>query len=175
VRTRRPRPLALAAGLLLAGVAVLAVVGLAALAESGSHPLGPAISSALEDAQPAAAPFTGRRGIRLAVGGRCLRLVASVTVAERQAGLRHVRDLGPYDGMLFVDETSSRSAFTMQDTLVPLDLGLYDAAGRPVETHALVPCPASANRCPITTPRRGYRLAIEAPGGSLPSGALGGC
>jgi uncharacterized membrane protein (UPF0127 family) len=171
----KPRPLALAAGLLVAGGVLFAILGIVALGGGGSHPLGPAVTAALRDAQPAASPFTGHRGVRLAVGGRCLRLVVSVTPDERRTGLRHVRDLGPYDGMLFVDDTSSRTAFTMQDTVVPLDLGLYDAEGRPVERHALVPCPASATRCPVTVPRDEYRLAVEAPAGGLPSGAVTGC
>lgn len=171
----RPRPLVIAAGLLVAGGLVFALVGALALSGGGSRPISPAIASALERAQPAAAPFTGHRGIRLAVGARCLRLVVALTVDERRAGLRGVRDLGPYDGMFFVDGRDSRIAFTMEGTTIPLDLGLYDADGRPVEQHRLVPCPASVKRCPVTTPRREYRLAIEAPSGTLPGGALTGC
>lgn len=170
------RPLTVAAGLLLAVGVLFAILGVVAIGgNGGSRPLGPAITAALRRAQPAAAPFTRRRGIRLSAGARCLRLVVSLTVEERRTGLRGVRDLGPYDGMIFVDGTDSRTAFTMQDTLVPLDLGLYDADGRPVERHALVPCPPSRTRCPVTTPRRDYRLAIEAPAGTLPAGPITGC
>jgi uncharacterized membrane protein (UPF0127 family) len=169
------RPLTVAAALLLAVAVLFGVLGLVAIGGSGgSRPLSPAITAALRRAQPAAPPFTGRRGIRLSLGGRCLGLVVSLTVDERSAGLRGVRDLGPYDGMIFVDGSDSRTAFTMEDTLIPLDLGLYDADGKPVGRHSLVPCPPSTP-CPVTTPSRPYRLAIEAPSGTLPAGAITGC
>lgn len=156
---------------------VLLVVGLRrGDGNPGARPPAAAIESAVAAAQPAAPPFVGWREARLAVGGRCLRLVLASTTGERRTGLMGHSTLGPYDGMVFVTTSETNDGWTMAGTPIPLDLGLYDRDGRPLERHGLVPCAAAAvSRCPITVAGRAYRLAVEAPRGSLPSGALSGC
>jgi uncharacterized membrane protein (UPF0127 family) len=133
------------------------------------------IASALARTTPAVAPFEGWRETSLAVDTRCLRLVVARTTTEQRTGLMGRLDLGPYAGMVFPMPRDTRTAFTMSGTPLPLDLGLYDASGLPLERHALVPCPASVDRCPDTTPANDYRFAIEARRGSLPTGAVTGC
>ncbi len=174
---KRPRATIVAVAVLLSVAMVLLAVGLTRGGETaGVRAPAVAIESAISEARPAAAPFEGWRVVSLAVGGRCLSLVLARTTAERRTGLTGRTDLGPYDGMVFVTPADTNDAWTMAGTHIPLDLALYDRDGRPLERHDLVPCDATAvDRCPVTVPAHRYRLAVEAPRGSLPSSALAGC
>ncbi|MBV8949982.1 MAG: DUF192 domain-containing protein [Actinobacteria bacterium] len=167
--------MSMAAGVLVVVGVVLLVVALVR-ARSHATPLARPIAAALDAARPAVAPFDGWDESRVGVGPRCLRLVLARTPRERRAGLMGRRDLGPYDGMLFVSPRDTGASFTMYRTDLALDLGLYDRSGTPRGRAELVPCPAaSITKCPQTVPARPYRLAIETPRGSLPQGALGAC
>jgi uncharacterized membrane protein (UPF0127 family) len=165
-----------AAALAVAGVALL-VAALVTRSRGATtpEPLARPIVVSLAAARPAVAPFAGWREATVAVGSRCVRVVVASSVAQRRAGLRGITTLGPYAGMLFVDTRDGRTRFTMDGTSLPLDLGLYTASGLPLERTRLTPCPASAKACPAFSPHNDYRLALEAPRGTLPSGALTGC
>lgn len=93
------------------------------------------IASALARTTPAVAPFEGWRETSLAVDTRCLRLVVARTTTEQRTGLMGRLDLGPYAGMVFPMPRDTRTAFTMSGTPLPLDLGLYDASGLPLESR----------------------------------------
>jgi uncharacterized membrane protein (UPF0127 family) len=85
-------------------------------------------------------------------------------------------DLGSYDGMLFVFDRPTSSSFTMSDVPVPLDIGWYDAAGRPVDRLLMQPCPdGTVADCPAYSSRGPYSYAVETLGGELPGGALSAC
>jgi uncharacterized membrane protein (UPF0127 family) len=170
--TRRRAAFAVVAALV---VVALVVVTVSRRGGGGDGALAGPIRAALDASRAADAPFAAWQETRLAVGTRCLRLVVAGSAAEREQGLRGITSLGPYDGMVFVMPGDSRTAWTMAGAPLPLDLGLYDRSGRPVERHELVPCAADFARCPLTRPERKYRLGVEAPRGSLPSGALTGC
>ena len=79
-------------------------------------------------------------------------------------------DLGPYDGMLFVFGTPTSSSFTMSEVPVPLDIGWYDAAGRPVDRLLMQPCPdrsvsdfpAHSSRGPYTYESRRWVASFRA-------------
>jgi uncharacterized membrane protein (UPF0127 family) len=143
--------------------------------DDSAAPGGP-LASVLAGARPATAPFTQLTEIRLGIGGDCRRIVVADRTDERATGLMRRSDLGPYDGMLFVFGTPTSSSFTMSEVPVPLDIGWYDASGRPVDRLLMQPCPdRSVSDCPVYSSRGSYTYAVETLGGQLPSGALSGC
>jgi uncharacterized membrane protein (UPF0127 family) len=167
--------------LLVLGVIALSVVVVKVLDEVGDPDPdagGLPITEALFRAGPATAPFAGLTEIRASVGhGRCLRLVVADSIEERVAGLRgHAADLGPYDGMLFVFEGPTESAFTMSGVASPLDIAFFDFNGTRTSTRAMKPCPAKAETaCPVYRADGKFVYALETKGGQLPSGDLAAC
>ena len=173
------RPLAIT--LIVLGVVALSVVVVKVLDElgdptphAGSFPL----TAILPRSLPAQAPFRGLSEVKAAVGyDRCLRLVVADTEAERVAGLRgHTGDLGPYDGMLFVFQGPTESAFTMAGVDDPLDIAFFDQDGARNSTRAMPPCPAKAEtQCPIYQADGAYVFALETKAGELPAGPITAC
>lgn len=173
----RARPRLVAGALIVAfGVGLLALVVYAiARSDDGAASVAVPLRRALGAAEPAVAPFDGLTDVRLAAGGRCLRLVVADTDAERARGLMDRVDLGPYDGMLFVSPVPSTSGFTMANTRVPLDIAWYDRNG--VEGHStrMVPCKGTVQTCPVYDARIEWRFALETLRGELPGGDLAPC
>lgn len=184
---RRPGPgLLLAAGAALVAGIALVVAWAITRGGDGTPPstdpdptaASAAVASALAGARPAAAPFAdgGFGATEIGVGGRCLQVLVADDAAGRGQGLRDVTDLGPYDGMLFVQEADSTGPFTMAGTPLPLDVTWYDVAGRPVGHAAMQPCPEGSDAtCPRYPPPGPYRYALEQPSGVASGGALGPC
>jgi uncharacterized membrane protein (UPF0127 family) len=167
-----------AAAALLALAVVLVGGGLFLLLrrdDETAAPGGP-LASVLAGARPATAPFTGLTEVRLGIGGDCRHVVVADRTDERATGLMRRSDLGSYDGMLFVFDEPTSSSFTMSDVPVPLDIGWYDSAGRPVDRLRMQPCPdRSVSECPAYSSRGSYSYAVETLGGELPNGALSAC
>jgi uncharacterized membrane protein (UPF0127 family) len=167
-----------AAAALLALAVVLVGGGLFLLLrrdDETAAPGGP-LASVLAGARPATAPFTGLTEVRLEIGGDCRHVVVADNTDERATGLMRRNDLGSYDGMLFVFDAPTSSSFTMSDVPVPLDIGWYDAAGRPVDRLRMQPCPdRSVSECPAYSSRGSYSYAVETLGGELPGGAISAC
>jgi len=131
-------------------------------------PLGLARSAAV-------APFAGSEEVRAAVDDRCVRLVLADTPALRTAGLRGAADLGPYAGMLFVEDGDSRGAFTMSGVDRPLAITWFASDGSRLDSARMAPCPdRSEADCPLYRSDRAYRLALETPGGD-PASSIGPC
>ena len=152
----------------LAGIVVLAVVEWRGPNESAGL--------RLPTSSTAAPPFRAFGESRVAVGGRCLRVLIAGTTEQRVQGLRGVRSLGPYDGMLFVFPSSTDARFTMAETPLPLDIGWYASDGTPVDRTRMTPCPHGTDAtCPVYASHRRYRYALEQRAGQLGSGALGAC
>jgi uncharacterized membrane protein (UPF0127 family) len=124
---------------------------------------------------PASAPFKGFTEAQLGVDGRCLHVVVADDQTERVQGLRQRRDLGPYDGMLFVFGAPTNTAFTMSTVPVPLEIGFYSADGSPVSRRHMKPCPHAEADCPDYHAGGAFTFALETLGGKLPSGALSRC
>jgi uncharacterized membrane protein (UPF0127 family) len=173
-----------AAAVAVLAVVLLAVVGVVIVVATGGsdsdnatgpRATGNARSPFLVSPAPAVRPFLGLTEARLAVGGACKRVVIADSLAERVEGLTGRRDLGPYDGMLFVFEGPSTAAFTMSGVPVPLDIGFYDADGSQVSRRRMKPCPGSRADCPTYSAGAAFSYALETLGGKLPAGALSSC
>ncbi|MDX1448527.1 MAG: DUF192 domain-containing protein [Acidimicrobiia bacterium] len=96
--------------------------------------------------------------------GRELAVAVVSTQEDRSQGLRGVDDLGTLDGMLFTwerDDVTSR--FTMEDTLIDLDIFFFDARGRFVDGLTMVPC--AEDPCPTYGAASPYTYALETPAG----------
>ena len=103
----------------------------------------------------AAEPFQGFGEARVAVGDGCLRVLVASTEQQRAQGLRGVRGLGPYAGMLFVFPSSTDARFTMAQTPLPLDIGWYASDGAAVDHTRMTPCPNGTDAtCPAYASRR---------------------
>jgi uncharacterized membrane protein (UPF0127 family) len=100
--------------------------------------------------------------IQLTVDGDPLSVALADTPALRRQGLRGVEDLGEVAGMWFTwGGAESTSAFTMQDTLIELDIAFFDADGEVVDVLTMVPC--SQSDCPLYRASRPYVAALEVP------------
>jgi uncharacterized membrane protein (UPF0127 family) len=69
------------------------------------------------------------------------------------------RRRAPADGMLFVFPEDTRGGFWMKNTLVPLTIVFFNADGKRVRKLSMTPCRQES--CPIYSPGRGYRFALE--------------
>ncbi len=159
-----------ARGLLVAALFVAALFVVAACSSSSSTGRLP-----FAQTSPARAPFGQFEEARVAVGSRCLRVLVASTLAERVQGLRDVRALRPYDGMIFVFPSETSARFTMAGTPMPLDIGWYGEDGAPVDRTEMTPCGGTDSSCPEYASKKKYRYALETPAGGLGAGALGGC
>jgi uncharacterized membrane protein (UPF0127 family) len=101
------------------------------------------------------------------VDGEPLVVAVAATEVARSQGLRGVTDLGDLDGMLFTwDGATVASRFTMEDTLIALDIAFFDAEGRYVDGFTMVPCESTV--CPSYTAAYAHAYALEIPAGSRP-------
>jgi uncharacterized membrane protein (UPF0127 family) len=99
------------------------------------------------------------------LAGRPWTVAVADTPERWRAGLMGVVDLGDLDGMLFVFPESISASFWMKDTLMPLDIAFFGAAGDLVRVLEMEPC--RADPCPSYGPGAPYRWALEAPAGEL--------
>jgi hypothetical protein len=152
---------------LVVATAVVATAGLAVGAKRS-------LDDALGAARPAHAPFVGLTQTRITVGGDRLRVVLADEGDERVQGLRERSDIGSYDGMLFVFDKPTDTAFTMSTVPVILDIGFYDARGRVVDRLRMEPCPDAESDCPLYQPDGEFTYALETLADGLPRGRLTG-
>lgn len=138
------------------------------IAPSPSPSESPAASTS-----PSALPSASAKGLPLGdleIGrdGRIL-LKLEVEIAEtpasRYQGLRNVERLESNAGMAFLFQAPSRGSFTMQDTLIPLDIAFWDQNNVIVDILHMTPC--RSKPCPPYTPRTDYVAAIEMNSGLL--------
>jgi uncharacterized membrane protein (UPF0127 family) len=159
-------------------VSVVVVKVLVEVADPDPHAGGIPVTAVLPRSVPAKAPFEGLSEVHAAIGyDHCLRLVVADTEEERIAGLRgHTADLGPYDGMLFVFQGPSESAFTMAGVADPLDIAFFEQDGARNSTLAMKPCPDKAEtECPVYRADGAYLFAVETRSGHLPAGPITAC
>jgi len=94
----------------------------------------------------------------LKLDGKSFRPELALTSAQRSLGLMH-RRRAPADGMLFVFAEDTTGGFWMKNTLVPLTIVFFDRDGARVRRLSMKPCRTSA--CPVYSPERTYRFALE--------------
>lgn len=73
------------------------------------------------------------------VGSVELELQLAIYPNEQARGLMHREALAPRHGMLFVFAMPQERSFWMRNTLIPLDLGYFNARGSLLEIHRLYP------------------------------------
>lgn len=100
------------------------------------------------------------------LSGEAISVAVADTPDLRRRGLMGVTDLGDLDGMLFRFDGEVTVAFTMRDTLIPLDIAFFDAAGVEVDRLSMVPC--RAEPCPTYRAGAPFSSALEVPAGALP-------
>lgn len=168
------------------GIGLLLLVGLGScIARSANRPADPVLSPSAASRGPsiavvaADAPKAGTSGrkafadvreVMLTIAGPPARRRACVLVADsqatRQRGLMQVRDLGGYDGMLFVFPYDTQDAFWMRNTPQPLTIAYLGDEGNLVSTTDMAPC-GDSDQCPLYRPAGPYRYALEVPQGHL--------
>jgi uncharacterized membrane protein (UPF0127 family) len=164
----------MAAAVVVAVGALAGTVVLVARIRSNESDVG-RLAFAATGAAPA--PFAEFSQARVAVGARCLRVLVASAENQRVQGLRGVRSLAPFEGMLFVFPRDTSAQFTMAETPTPLDITFFSARGVPVDRARMIPCPHGTDAtCPAYGSRQRYRYALERPAGSASaSGAMGAC
>jgi hypothetical protein len=95
---------------------------------------------------------------KLRLDGVEFRPELALTSASRSLGLMH-RKRAPVDGMLFVFPENTTGGFWMKNTLVPLRIAFFNARGIRVRQLSMKPCRSES--CPIYSPERDYRFALE--------------
>lgn len=101
----------------------------------------------------------------IVIGGRTLTVAVADEPASRRQGLMGVEDLGDLDGMLFVMDGTVSSAFTMRNTLIPLQIAFFAESGALIDLVEMVPC--EAEPCPLYRAGGSYRYAVEVPQGGF--------
>lgn len=89
--------------------------------------------------------------------------VGTATTPERRArGLMFRRYLPPDHGMLFVFPTPQVVPFWNMNTLIPLDVGFYDRAGRLIDVFPLRALRETSGQVESTPrPNAPYRFVLE--------------
>ena len=95
---------------------------------------------------------------KLRLDGVQFRPELALTSATRSVGLMN-RRRAPADGMLFVFPYETTGGFWMKSTLVPLRIVFFNSEGRRVRQLSMTPC--RTDSCPIYSPGRRYRFALE--------------
>jgi len=90
-----------------------------------------------------------------------LTVVVADTPETRAQGLMNVSDLGDIDGMLFVWDAPTVSAFWMKDTVLPLDIAFFGADFAFVDSFAMLPC--TEDPCPSYPAAAAFSYAVEVP------------
>jgi uncharacterized membrane protein (UPF0127 family) len=109
--------------------------------------------------------LAGFRATRVTLGGKALRVALAEEPGQWGRGLMGVRSVAPLDGMLFAFPSDSHSGFWMKNTLIPLDIAFFTAAGELVGVRTMVPC--TEEPCPTYGVDGAYRFALEVPAGRL--------
>jgi len=153
--------------------AALAVGVVACSSNSSKSSNERSIERQVRTAAPARSPFDGLTAASFRVGDRAYDLVIADTETELVQGLRGRASTDPYGGMLFAFPADTDGAFTMADTVAPIEIAFYAADGRLVSRQSMTPCTGTDETCPLYRADRPYRWAIETTGGRpTPDGVL---
>ena len=109
------------------------------------------------DPGPAAADKSVDDRFAIRVGDRTVQLQIAALPAEQQKGLMYRRTMGPEEGMLFVFASPQPQSFWMRNTVLPLDIGYFDAAGELKEIYPMYPL----DERPVPSHSRGIQYCLE--------------
>lgn len=118
-----------------------------------------------EPGPPETGDVEGFQVTEVAIDGESLPVALADNRGRRSRGLMGVEDLGDLAGMLFWWGEPTASVFTMEDTLIPLDIAFIDRDGVVVDVLEMTPCEATP--CPKYGTNLVYWHAFESPLGSL--------
>jgi uncharacterized membrane protein (UPF0127 family) len=110
-----------------------------------------------EDATPTAETLGAEAWFPFKIGDVAVKLQVVVRPMELQQGLMHRAMLGDDEGMLFVYPEPSGRSFWMRNTLIPLDIGFFDAKGVLREVQAMNPLDEN----PVTSFSSSIQFAVE--------------
>jgi uncharacterized membrane protein (UPF0127 family) len=97
------------------------------------------------------------RRFTIDVGGQPVRMRLAVSTFEQERGLMQVPSMPEDEGMLFVYDHTQRMSFWMRNTILPLDIGYFDATGVLREIHAMYPHVED----PVTSATDTMQFALE--------------
>ena len=115
VKRQTPRRRVLAGSILLAGLALSAT----AWAQNGPQPR--------------------LRTVDLGAGMHVIRVELAVTPDQQQTGMMFRKEMGPNEGMLFVNEVAGVRCFWMRNTLIPLTIAFIEDDGTIVNLADMKP------------------------------------
>jgi uncharacterized protein len=119
--------------------------------------LAPAACRRPPAAAEAAAPRTVAALFPLRLAGRTIRVQVAILPPEQERGLMERRQLGPNEGMIFVDPGPQAMHFWMHDTPIPLEIGFFTPAGVLAEIYPLLPY----DEQPVSSLRSDLQFAVE--------------
>jgi|TARA_B110000037_G_scaffold219972_1_gene286445 uncharacterized membrane protein (UPF0127 family) len=82
----------------------------------------------------------------LRIGELEIQVEIALNISEQSTGLMHRESMPENHGMIFVYGKPQQMSFWMKNTLIPLDIGYIDAAGRLTEVVRMYPKDLSAKR-----------------------------
>ncbi len=91
------------------------------------------------------------------VGGQRPRMQLALSPGEQERGLMHRRSLSVNEGMLFVFRAPQQMSFWMRNTVLPLDIGYFDASGVLREVRAMYPL----DERPVASQSREIQFCLE--------------
>jgi uncharacterized protein len=89
--------------------------------------------------QPAATVKTVDDRFSIKVGERTVQMQIAARPEELQKGLMFRTAMGPDEGMLFVFTQPQPQGFWMRNTILPLDIGYFEATGELKEIYPMYP------------------------------------
>jgi uncharacterized membrane protein (UPF0127 family) len=116
-----------------------------------------AVAGCKEDPPPPAIPLGPESWFPYKIGDVAVKLQVVVRPTEVQQGQMHRPMLGDNEGMLFVYPEPGARSFWMRNTLIPLDIGFFDAKGVLREVRAMNPLDES----PVTSFASDIQFAVE--------------
>lgn len=91
------------------------------------------------EASPREEPKAAGHRFPIKVGDRTVQMQLALLPAETQQGLMFRESMGPDEGMLFVFDRPQQMSFWMRNTLIPLDIGYFEAGGELKEIYPMYP------------------------------------
>lgn len=107
-------------------------------------------------------PTFGSGDVTFQESGQTIEVEVASSSSQRSYGLMFRKRLGAEKGMVFRFPSDNEGGFWMHNTLIPLSIAFYDAAGQIVRILDMDPCePQGSTDCQIYSPGVAYRGALE--------------